>query len=77
MCYNNICKGDTQKGGDTMTQYIPYIISTLTFILTLIKFIFDERRVRRKERQELMDKLKEAENGISSFPPRTRKSNKR
>ena len=60
-----------------MKEYIPYIISTLTLILTSIKFILDEKRARRKERLELLDRLKDAENEKGTFPPRKETHQKR
>ncbi|KZE65145.1 hypothetical protein AV545_04265 [Paenibacillus jamilae] len=56
-----------------MLEYIPYIaliINFLGFALRVLKFIFDEKRARRKEIAERLDKLKEAENEKSAFPPR-------
>ena len=63
-----------------MKEYIPYaglVISILGLIATITKIVFDEKRARRKERLELLDKLKEAENEKSAFPPRKETHSKR
>ncbi|MEK4433003.1 hypothetical protein MHB54_28010 [Paenibacillus sp. FSL M7-0802] len=56
-----------------MKEYIPYaglVVSILGLIATITKIVFDEKRARRKERLELLDKLNKAEYEKGTLPPR-------
>ncbi|MEC4565361.1 hypothetical protein L8C07_05340 [Paenibacillus sp. CMAA1739] len=63
-----------------MLEYIPYIALIINFFgfgLQILRFIFEEKRARRKEEAERLDKLKEAENEKGTFPPRKETHQKR
>jgi hypothetical protein len=64
-----------KRGGDTMKDWIPYILPSLSFILSLVTLIINERRIRRKEKEERL-KEKQAEMKNGAYPPRRDKHRK-
>lgn len=55
-----------------MKEYIALTISILSFLLALVKYITDEKRIKKKERQLEQSQI---ENGV--YPPRKDKHRKR